>query len=222
VSPSGKWLLEIFAKDCLWDFAPLEDFTRRIQSVDADATGKPFTTVEGLRAMKNGFQWAGVYALIVIVIVLFADFRGLYNTLIALTPLVMGIVLSLGIMALCGLSLNPANMIAFPLILGVGVDNGVHVLHDYLLRRADGKSTISYPIGRGVLVKALTTMIGFGTLMISSERGLASLGFILTLGVGCCMLTALVFLPAVLKVLGMPSPQEEETILELPTKRVAG
>jgi hypothetical protein len=222
VSPSGKWLLEIFAKDCLWDFAPLEDFTRRIQSVDADATGKPFTTVEGLRAMKNGFQWAGFYALIVIVIVLFADFRGLYNTLIALTPLVMGIVLSLGIMALCGLSLNPANMIAFPLILGVGVDNGVHVLHDYLLRRADGKSTISYPIGRGVLVKALTTMIGFGTLMISSERGLASLGFILTLGVGCCMLTALVFLPAVLKVLGMPRPQEEETILELPTKRVAG
>jgi predicted exporter len=238
VSPSGKWVLEIFAKDCLWDFAPLENFTRRVQSIDPKATGKPFTTVEGLRAMKSGFQWAGFWAFMVIVIVLFADFRGLYNTLIALTPLVMGIVLSLGIMAglrlllgllldhaneaLCGLSLNPANMIALPLILGVGVDNGVHVLHDYLLRRAEGKFTISYPIGRGVLVKALTTMIGFGTLMISSERGLASLGFILTLGVGCCMLTALVFLPAVLKVLGTSSPQEEETILELPMKRVAG
>ena len=92
-------------------------------------------------------------------------------------------------------------MIAFPLVLGVGVDNGVHVLHDYLLRRQEGRTTISYAIGRGVLVKALTTMIGFGTLMISSERGLASLGFILTLGVGCCMVTALVFLPAVLGLL---------------------
>jgi predicted RND superfamily exporter protein len=90
-------------------------------------------------------------------------------------------------------------MIALPLILGVGIDNGVHVLHDYLMRRREGQATISRAIGRGVLVKALTTMIGFGTLMVSSHRGLFGLGFILTLGVGCCMLTALVFLPAVLR-----------------------
>jgi hypothetical protein len=199
VGRSGKWLLRIFAKDCLWDFQPLEHFTRQIATVDPEATGKPFSTVEGLRAMKSGFQKAGLYALLVIVAVLFADFRSLGNTLIALTPLTMGVILSLGLMGLFGMPLNPANMIAFPLILGVGVDNGVHVLHDYLLRRAEGRSTISYPIGRGVLVKALTTMIGFGTLMISSERGLASLGLTLTLGVGCCMMTALVFLPAALQ-----------------------
>ncbi len=66
----------------------------------------------------------------------------------------MGVLLTLGIMGLFGVPLNPANMIAFPLILGVGVDNGVHVLHDYLIRRAAGRSTISYAIGRGVLVKA--------------------------------------------------------------------
>jgi predicted RND superfamily exporter protein len=101
-------------------------------------------------------------------------------------------------MGLFGVPLNPANMIAFPLLLGVGVDNGVHVLHDYLLRRREGQGTISHAIGRGVLVKALTTMIGFGTLMISTERGLVGLGFILTLGVGCSMLTALVFLPTVM------------------------
>jgi hypothetical protein len=89
-------------------------------------------------------------------------------------------------------------MIAFPLILGVGVDNGVHILHDYLLRRRENHATISHAIGRGVLVKALTSMIGFGTLMIASERGLVGLGLMLTLGVGCSMLTALVFLPAVL------------------------
>ena len=93
-------------------------------------------------------------------------------------------------MGLFGVPLNPANMIAFPLILGVGVDNGVHVLHDYLIRRRGGHARrISHAIGRGVLVKALTTMIGFGTLMISTARGLAGLGLILTLGVGCCMVT---------------------------------
>jgi hypothetical protein len=202
VGRNGKWLLRVFAKNCLWDFAPLEEFTKQVQTVDPDATGKPFATVEGLKAMKNGFEWAGLYAFGVIVLVLAADFRSLRNTLVALAPLAMGLVLSLGIMGLCGLALNPANVIAFPLILGVGVDNGVHVLHDFLLRRAAGRATISYPIGRGVLVKALTSMIGFGTLMISSERGLAGLGFSLTLGVGCCMLTALVFLPALLRALG--------------------
>jgi predicted RND superfamily exporter protein len=156
--------------------------------------------------MKGGFQRAGLYALLVIALVLLIDFRSVRNLLIGLAPLAMGILLSLGIMGLFGLPLNPANMIAFPLILGVGVDNGVHVLHDYLLRRAEGRCSISYAIGRGVLVKALTTTIGFGTLMISSERGLASLGFILTLGVSCCMISALLFLPAVLNLLGDPPP----------------
>ncbi len=157
--------------------------------------------MEGLKSLKSGFQWAGLYALGVIVLVLLADFRSARHALLALAPLAMGMILSLGVLGLCGLPLNPANMIALPLILGVGIDNGVHVLHDYLLRRREGQATISRAIGRGVLVKALTTMIGFGTLMVSSHRGLFGLGFILTLGVGCCMLTALVFLPAVLRLL---------------------
>ena len=77
-------------------------------------------------------------------------------------------------------------------------------LHDFLAPKVEGRRVLSRAIGRGVLVKALTTMIGFGTLMISSQRGLVGLGFCLTLGVGCCMLAALVFLPAVLQTLGNP------------------
>jgi hopanoid biosynthesis associated RND transporter like protein HpnN len=202
VSPHGKWLLRVFAKDGLWDFGPLKHFTEVVRTVDPEATGKPFGTVEGLIAMKEGLQRAGLYAFVVIAAVLLLDFRNLKHALIALTPLVMSVVLTLGILGLFGVPLNPANMIAFPLILGVGVDNGVHVLHDYLIRQAEGRSTISYAIGRGVLVKALTSMIGFGTLTISSERGLAGLGLILTLGVACSMLSALVFLPAVLHLMG--------------------
>jgi hopanoid biosynthesis associated RND transporter like protein HpnN len=202
IGQSGKWLLQVFAKDCLWDFKPLHHFTRQIMKVDPEATGKPFATVEGLQAMKNGFARAGFYALLVITVVLAVDFRSLRCTLLALTPLALGVLFTLGILGLLGIPLNPANMIAFPLILGVGVDNGVHVLHDHLLRRRQGMVTISRAIGRGVLVKALTAMIGFGTLMISSERGLAGLGFILLLGVACSMASALVFLPAILHVLG--------------------
>jgi predicted RND superfamily exporter protein len=194
-------LLRVFARDDLWDFEPLEQFTKKIQEIDSEATGKPFGTAQGLKAMKNGLERAGLYAFAVILLVLWLDFRGLRNTLLALTPLVVGVLLSLGVLGLLGLPLNPANMIAFPLILGVGVDNGVHILHDHLLRRREGRDGVSQAIGRGVLVKALTTMIGFGTLMISTERGLVGLGFILTLGVGCSMLAALVLLPAALDLL---------------------
>ncbi len=202
VGKSGKWLLRVFARASLWEFPELEQFTQEIHDVDPTATGKPFATVEGLRAMKNGLQRAGLYAFLVIVAVLWIDFRSWKRTAIAVAPLVLAVLFSLGILGLFNVPLNPANMIAFPLILGVGVDNGVHILHDYLLRRRERQATISYAIGRGVLVKALTSMIGFGTLTIASERGLAGLGMILTLGVGCSMLTALVFLPAVLNLWG--------------------
>jgi hopanoid biosynthesis associated RND transporter like protein HpnN len=200
---SGRWLVQVFARqsveESLWDFGPLEAFCKQIQTVDPDATGKPFGTIEGLKSMKNGFQWAGLYAFLAIAGVLLVDFRSLRNMLIALLPLAVGLVLALGVLGLSGLPLNPANIIALPLVLGVGVDNGVHLLHDYLIRRREGLSTVSYPIARGVLVKGLTTMIGFGTLMFSSQRGLAGLGLCLTLGVGCCLLASLVLLPTLLR-----------------------
>jgi hopanoid biosynthesis associated RND transporter like protein HpnN len=221
VGQTGKWLVQVFGKDSLWDFKPLAHFVQRIQTVDPEATGKPFSTVEGLQAMKNGFQWAGVYAFGAIVLVLLWDFRDRKRTLIALSPLAMGITLALGIMGLFGLPLNPANMIALPLVLGVGVDNGVHVLHDFLARKAEGRFQLSRAIGRGVLVKALTTMIGFGTLMISSQRGLSGLGFCLTLGVACCMLTALVFLPAVLQLVHARTDSSAATEPEPERQRVA-
>lgn len=223
VGRSDTWLLRVFAREDLWNFQPLEQFTKQIQEVDPDATGKPFSTVEGLKAMKNGLQRAGLYAFAVIVLVLWLDFRGLGKTLLAVLPLFLGVLMSLGVLGLVDWPLNPANMIAFPLILGVGVDNGVHVLHDFLIRRREGNPGISRAIGRGVLVKAMTTMIGFGTLMISTERGLVGLGFILTLGVGCSMLSALVLLPAALELVSRRQRRkvEPEQLMVLPPERRA-
>jgi len=200
IGRTGKWLLRVFAKDCLWEHGPLQHFVDRIATVDPEATGAPFVTLEGLRGMKDGFQWAGLYALVAIVAIFLVDFRDLRHTLWALAPLGLGVIMSLGIMGLCGQPLNPANMIAFPLILGVGAVYGVHVIHDYLGQRAARSYTLSFVIGRAILVMALTNTISFGTLMFSGHRGLAGLGFILALGVTCCMVTALVFLPAILRV----------------------
>jgi predicted RND superfamily exporter protein len=115
----------------------------------------------------------------------------------------MATVLSLGIMGLFDLPFNPANMIALPLVVGVGVNYGVYVLHDYKARDRRRDYSLAHTTGRGILVAALASILGFGTLMLSSHRGLVGLGLLLTLGVSCSMMTALVFLPAVLR-LGQP------------------
>jgi hypothetical protein len=199
VSDNGRWLLRVFGRDSLWEFDSLARFTASLQTVDPGVTGKPFTTLEGLRSMKRGFERAGLYAFLAIVAVLVLDFRRGRELLFGLFPLAVGVLLTLGVMGLCGVSLNPANMIALPLIIGVGVDNGVHVIHDYLDRRRGASYTLRRATGTGIFVAGLTTLLGFGTLMISNHRGLAGLGLILTLGVAGSMLTALVLLPACLK-----------------------
>jgi predicted RND superfamily exporter protein len=102
----------------------------------------------------------------------------------------------LGLMGLVGLDLNPANLIGIPLVLGIAVDYGVHVIHDFLER--PGPYRMSVSTANSVLVDALTTILGFGALMVASHRGLESLGRLLTLGVTCCTFTSLVVLPAVL------------------------
>ncbi len=202
VGKNGKWLVRVFSNEGLWNFEPLARFVKQVSKVDPETTGKPFTTLEGLKAMQSGFLWAGVYALFAMVFVLLIDFGTVKHMLVALLPLAMGLVATLGFMALFGVPLNPANMIAFPLILGVGADNGVHVLHDFRSRDRTKRYRLSHATGQGIMVAALTTILGFGTLMFAQHRGMASLGLFLTIGVGCCMVTALVFLPALLHVLG--------------------
>lgn len=201
VGANGQFLVRAFAKENLWDYDALCRFTEAAATVDPVATGKSFRTIEGLRAMKSGFEMAGIYALIAIVIVLLLDFRSVGALLLALFPLAVGIIVTLGVMGLVGMPLNPANLIALPLIVGVGVDNGLHVLHDFRSRDASKRYRLGAATGRGVLVAALTTILGFGTLMLARHRGMASLGFALTLGVAFCMFASLVLLPAVLKLL---------------------
>ena len=119
----------------------------------------------------------------------------------SLFPLGIGVVATLGVMGLAGVPLNPANLIALPLIVGVGVDNGVHVLHDYHEKLPGKLYRLSAATGRGILVAALTTDLGFGTLILARHRGMASMGLALTLGVTFCMFAALVLLPAILRLL---------------------
>lgn len=217
----GHFLLRVFAREELWEPAALARFNNAVASVVPDATGKPFTTLEGLEGMRLGFLRAGAWAFLAIAIVLVVDLRDTRLVLLALAPLTGGLVAAMGLMGWLGLALNPANLIALPLILGVGVDNGVHVIHDWLHRGDTSRRYRLHPgTLQGILLAGLTTVLGFGTLAFSGHQGLSSLGLLLATGVAACMLCALALLPALLGGVRVPVVATPKLELEQPARHM--
>jgi hypothetical protein len=196
VGRSGRLLLRIYGKGNLWDADATERFVTDVRRVDPKATGNPMQVSESSRIMKQSYEQAAVYALLIILPVVFLDFGSLRDTILAILPLALGMLQLFGLMGLLNVPLNPANMIALPLMLGMGVDNGVHIMHDFRSQR--GLYRMSHSTSVAVVLNTVTTMVGFAVLMIAEHRGLQSLGRVLTLGMAFCLLSSLVILPAIL------------------------
>ncbi|HEY4309734.1 MAG TPA: MMPL family transporter [Pirellulales bacterium] len=196
VGAHGLHLLKIYGRGNIWDMDALGKFVQDVRSVDPRATGNPLQAYEASLEMKHSFEKSAIYALIVISALLLFDFRSVRYTLLAMLPLAVGLAQTFGLLGLLGVPLNPANMIALPLLLGISVDEGVHIVHDFLDQK--GKYKISQSTAVAVLVDSLTTIVGFGSLMIASHQGLQSLGRVLTIGVTCCLFTSLIMLPALM------------------------
>jgi predicted RND superfamily exporter protein len=176
--------------------AEMKRFVKDVRDVDKKATGNPLQTYEASRQMKTSYENAAWYALGAIAVVLIFDFGSLRYVLLAMLPVGAGALQMFGLLGLLEIPLNPANMIVLPLILGIGIDDGVHVVHDF--RRQRGPYRMSPSTASAVLITSLTTIVGFGSLMIASHQGLQSLGRVLTIGVSCCLFTSLIMLPALL------------------------
>jgi hopanoid biosynthesis associated RND transporter like protein HpnN len=201
VSPKGKWLLQVYPKSQIWDIKPLESFISDVRSVDPEVTGTPLQTYEASKAIKNSYETAGLYALIAVTLMLMIDFRNLRDCLLALLTPIAGTAVMFGVLGLCDISLNPANLIVLPLVVGLGVDGGVHVIHDFRSRAKFGPYKPSASVINAMIVNATTTMVGFGSMMIAAHRGLYSLGLVLTIGVGTCLIVSIVLVPAILTII---------------------
>src|SRR5262249_10074328 len=137
-----------------------------------------------------------------VLLILLTKFGNLRDMILALVPKVMGVIWMMGGMRLLGLSWNFANLVAIPLVLGVGIDTGVHIIHRMRLEEREGMTMVLRHTGRAILIAGLTTMIGFGSLALANHRGIASLGTFLLLGLGSCVVRATIALPNVLVALG--------------------
>ena len=214
VGSHGQHLLKIYGRGNIWDMEALERFVKDVRSVDPRATGNPLQAYEASLEMKSSYEEAAFYALLVIMAVLVFDLRSIRYALLAALPLGVSVLQTFGLLGILEVPLNPANMIALPLMLGIGVDYGVHIIHEY--REQRGRYRMSPATAVAVMVDGLTTVVGFGSLMVASHRGLQSLGRVLTLGVSCCMFTSMVMLPALLVLMSRKRGHGEEPPAEEP------
>jgi hopanoid biosynthesis associated RND transporter like protein HpnN len=199
VGLTGKILLRIYPQGNPWDRDFLTIFVHDIQSVDKDTIGTPVMVYYHTEALKRAYEVSGWYALFAISIVLLIHFQQLRNTLLALLPKVIGVIWMVGAMAYYQIDFNPANFMALPLILGIGLIFGVHVVHRLL--HDPNAGIFTHSTGPAIALSALTTIFGFGTLLMAQHQGIASLGFLMSFGVAANLITSLVLLPAVVRVL---------------------
>jgi hopanoid biosynthesis associated RND transporter like protein HpnN len=199
IGVTGKLLLQIYPKRDIWGRAPQEEFVADLRRVDPYATGTPVQLLEYTKLLKVSFESAALYSLGAIALLVFFHFRKVSCVILALIPVAIGSIWMLGAMGWLGVNFNPANIMTLPLVVGIGVTNGIHILNRFA--EEQHPSILAKSTGKAVLVSALTTVAGFGSLLVAKHRGIESLGLVMSVGTATCMIIGLTFLPALLNAL---------------------
>ena len=204
VGVTGKFLLQVFPRENMWQRDNQEKFISELRSVDPDVTGTPVQLYEYEELLKNSYLQAAWYSLTAIAILVFFHFRTIGSVILALLPVGIGTLWLAGLMGSLGIPINLANIMTLPLVIGIGVTNGIHILNRFAEERTPG--ILSRSTGKAVLVSGLTAIAGFGSLIIAKDRGIHSLGCVMATGIAACMVAGLTFLPALLNLLGRWRP----------------
>jgi hopanoid biosynthesis associated RND transporter like protein HpnN len=199
IGKTGKHLIQVYPKGDVWERGPQEAFVQELRTVDPDVTGTPVQLYEYETLLKNSYVQAAKYALLAIAILVFFHFRNISSVILALFPVAIGAIWMVGVMGWRDIPFNPANIMTLPLVIGIGVTNGIHILNRFAEEQNPG--ILAKSTGKAVLVSALTTIAGFGSLIPAKHQGIASLGMVMSVGVATCMIAGLTFLPAVLTLL---------------------
>jgi hypothetical protein len=208
VGKTGRFLLQISSRDNIWERDPLDQFVRELRTVSPDVTGTPVQNHAYIELLRSSFVNAAVAAFGVIVVMILLHFRNILNAFLAIMPLALGVLWTVGLMGWADIAFNPANIMTLPMVIGIGVAYGVYTVDRF---REDAKMDIfSTSTGKAILFSALTTIFAFAAMLVSEYRGLFSMGLVMTLGVSMCLVTSLVLLPQLLKLLsngaGLPDP----------------
>ena len=195
VAPDGRARVEVAPGGNTDDTEVLRSFARAVLAIYPNATGGPISILESSRTVVRAFFEAGFYALVSIALLLWVVLRRFGDVLLTLVPLILAGVVTLEICVLIGMPLNFANIIALPLLLGVGVAFKIYYIMAW---RAGRTNLLQSSLTRAVIWSALTTATAFGSLWLSQHPGTSSMGKLLALSLVCTLAAAVLFQPALM------------------------
>jgi predicted RND superfamily exporter protein len=201
VSPNGQVRIQVSPTVNEQDTAGLRKFVQAVQRVAPDAGGPAVTTIASADTIMQAFELAATLAIIAIAVVLMLVIRRVKDAGIVLLTLAMSALLTALLARILGMAVNYANIIALPLLLGVGVSFNVYFVMNW---RAGMRRFVSSASARAVLFSALTTGTAFGSLALSHDMGMASMGRMLLVSLVAVLLATFIFLPALLYAIKPP------------------
>ncbi|MEM7255714.1 MAG: MMPL family transporter, partial [Pseudomonadota bacterium] len=204
VAPDGRFRVRVLPVENIDDNDALQRFVDGVRETMPDSSGTPVINLEASRAVVSAFAQAFTLAGALVLIVLYLMFRNARDVAVVFTPLVLAVLLTVLTMFVFELEFNFANVITLPLLVGIGVDNGVHMVHRMRRAPPPNGNLLSTSTARAVFASALTTAAGFGNLALSEHRGMASMGLLLTIGLAAVLICTLVVLPSLLA----PPPEQ--------------
>jgi uncharacterized protein len=199
VSDRGRFLLQIHPAVNIWDRDGAARFVADLRSVDPEVTGTPIITHEAILLMERAYKQGTLYAIILVSGMTFLMLRRVRESLLALLPLALGLVWTMGLMYVFGLKFNLGNVFGLPLILGAAAEYGLIIVIRFMEAQRHGGALVPRSTIMGVLVSGLTTITGFGTLLLAHHRGIYGLGLLLTLGSAASLIASLIVLPVLLR-----------------------
>ena len=212
IGKSGRYLLRLHPAVDIWEQAGAERFVSDLRRVDPDVTGPPITSYEAIRFIRHGYFQGTLYAFLLVIVVTAAILRSAVGTALALAPLAFGVLWTLGFMHLFGLDFNLANVWALPLIIGTAAEFGLNIYVRFQEGRDTGGPTLAQSTVMAVFLNGLTTMAGFGSLMVAHHQGIFGLGLLLTVGMSASLFASIVVLPVLLSIfIGPPAPREGQS-----------
>ena len=198
IGTGGKWRIQIVPVSIPSNDQEIEAFISQARRVDPDVTGFPVQIIEGGNAVVRSFKTAFAlsFCFISAIIMLISKKKG--DGLVVIFSLLATGILTGALMELFGLRLNFANIIALPLIMGIGVDHGIHIVDRFRLVLEHPRAILQTSTARAILFSSLTTICSFGNLAVSPHAGMASMGKLLTLGIVSAYVCAVILVPAFL------------------------
>ncbi|QTA37685.1 MMPL family transporter [Thermosipho ferrireducens] len=199
IGKDDMFLTAAYPSGDMWDMDFQQKFLKTLKKLSVkETTGSALIFLKVMEIAINDGKKVIMLTITLIFVLLLIDFKSLKYAIITIIPLIFSVIVLLGIMGWFGIKFNPVNVIVLPLIIGIGIDDGIHFVHRY--KREKDLNLALFSTGKAITMTTLTTAAAFGSLMIAKYRGFVSFGMLLFIGIFLCYLATIFIVPSIISI----------------------